>query len=56
MTRLFIALSLSFFLLPATLLHAQPLPSVQDVTTRMQARYEMIDDVRAEFTQTVVLG
>ena len=35
---------------------SQSLPAVKDVTQRMQERYEMIDDVRAEFTQTVVLG
>jgi chaperone LolA len=35
---------------------AQPLPSVSEVTHRLQERYEMIDDVRAEFSQTVVLG
>ncbi len=43
-------------LVPAELLRGQPLPSVQEVTSRMEARYEMIDDARASFTQTVVLG
>lgn len=43
-------------LISLTLLRAQPLPAVHDVTERMQERYEMIDDVRAQFTQKVVLG
>ncbi|MCU0453679.1 MAG: outer membrane lipoprotein chaperone LolA [Bacteroidetes bacterium] len=35
---------------------AQPLPSVKEITERMQRRYEMVDDARAEFTQTIKLG
>jgi len=50
-----------FLLLTMTIICAgdlasQPLPAVTDVTERMQARYEMIDDVQADFMQTVVLG
>ncbi len=39
-----------------TVLVAQNLPAVAEVTQRMQNRFEMIDDVRADFTQRVVLG
>lgn len=37
-------------------LSAQPLPTVKEITERMQRRYDMVDDARAEFTQTIKLG
>jgi len=48
--------SIVLILLTFASLVAQPLPSVHDVTAKMQARFEMIDDVAADFTQTVELG
>jgi chaperone LolA len=35
---------------------AQSLPAVKEITERMQRRYEMVDDARAEFTQMIKLG
>ena len=46
-------LALGLFVLSAS---AQPLPTVKAITERLQHRYEMVDDARAEFTQTITLG
>jgi chaperone LolA len=48
--------SLVSLLLVASASMAQPLPTVKDITERMQRRYEMVDDARAEFTQMIKLG
>lgn len=41
-----------------TLLQAsgQALPTVKDITDRMQRRYDMVDDASASFTQSIKLG
>ncbi len=40
----------------ATVAASQPLPTVKDVTERMQRRYDLVDDATAQFAQTIKLG